>query len=367
MWLGGAVFATALVLALLAFGGGAHAAFAAAPSSTEPTTSPTLTTTVLDSVTVRSGHSVTIHYRADGPADGTVTIELLVTTRGGDPVRTLVRGHVVPVGVDQTWRGAIKLAAGRYVVTAHATDAAGLPEAQALPAGLVVLKALPPAVPGASARRAAFSWAAQRAGRVAVAVIDSRGRLYGYHEHEPFMSASIVKAMLLVAYLRNHSTVTPAMRGVLHRMIDDSDNAAADVVYGLVGRGGLERLARTAGMKGFHATGQWITTQVTAADMAFFFRDMDTWVPRRHRQFADWLLSHVSPYQSWGIPVAARPLGYRVFFKPGWLGAWVLANEAARLERGRVRLGLAVFTDDNPASIYGKDTISGVTWRLLRR
>ena len=45
----------------------------------------------------------------------------------------------------------------------------------------------------------------------------------------------------------------------------------------------------------------------------------------------------------------------------------VLANEAARLERGRVRIGLAVFTDHNPTSSYGKDTIRGITQRLLRR
>ena len=72
-------------------------------------------------------------------------------------------------------------------------------------------------------------------------------------------------------------------------------------------------------------------------------------------------------WQRWGIPAAAEPLGYRVYFKPGWLGAWYLANEAARLERGRVRIGLAVFTNGNPASSYGKDTIAGVTARLLHR
>ena len=65
--------------------------------------------------------------------------------------------------------------------------------------------------------------------------------------------------------------------------------------------------------------------------------------------------------------MAAEPRGYRVYFKPGWLGAWTLANEAARLERRRVRIGLAVFTDHNPSSTYGKDTIAGVTARLLRR
>ena len=74
---------------------------------------------------------------------------------------------------------------------------------------------------------------------------------------------------------------------------------------------------------------------------------MHTWLPSRHRSFADRLLSHVTPYQCWGIPAAERPVGCRVHFKPRWLGAWVLANQAARLERGSVRLGRAVLTDDN--------------------
>lgn len=350
----------AIGVAVLAIGGG-RAAVA------DTGTSETLTTSVAHGVSVHRGQLAKIDYRADDTAGGTVTIDLVVTTAADEVVRTLVSALETPAGVDLVWRGRIWLKTGRYVVVAHARDASGLSEAQAVPASLTVLKALPPLVPSAAARRAAFTWAARRAGRVAVAVIDSRGRLYGYHARVPFVSASVVKAMLLVAYLRGHSTVSAAMRGVLQRMIDYSDNAAADVVYRAVGRGGLVRLARRAGMQGFRTTGAWITTRVTAADMALFFRDMETWVPKRHRSFANWLLANVTPSQRWGIPAAAVPRGYRVYFKPGWLGAWVLVNEAARLEGHGVRLGLAVFTDRNPYSSYGKETIAGVTRRLLRR
>jgi hypothetical protein len=101
--------------------------------------------------------------------------------------------------------------------------------------------------------------------------------------------------------------------------------------------------------------------------MARFFLDMEQYVPRKHRRFANGLLIQIVAYQRWGVPAAAEPLGYRVYFKPGWLGAWTLANDAARLERGKVRIGLAVFTDDNPTSSYGKETIAGVTARLLNR
>jgi hypothetical protein len=181
------------------------------------------------------------------------------------------------------------------------------------------------------------------------------------------MTASTVKAMLLVAYLRHHTTVSSGMRATLTSMIEVSDNDSADAVYASVGRDGLKRLARLAGMPSFRTSGAWISCRVDAADMARFFRDMEQYIPRRHRSFANGLLTHIVSYQSWGIPAAARPLGYRVYFKAGWLGAWVLANQAARVEHGRVRLGIAVFTSGNAAGSYGKETVAGVTARLLRR
>ncbi len=349
----------AIGAAFLVIGGG-RAAVA------DPGASETLTTSVIHAVSVHRGQVARIDYRADDVAGGTVTIDLVVTSPQGAVVRTLVSAREAPVGVVQVWRGRVWLKTGRYVIAAHARDASGLSEAQAVPAALSVQRALPPIIPSAAARRAAFTWAARRAGRVAVAVVDSRGRPFGFHAGVPFTSASVVKAMLLVAYLRHHATVSAAMRDVLRHMINYSDNSAADAVYRVVGRRGLAKLARTVGMQGFRTTGAWVSTRITAADMAPFFRDMETWVPVRHRRFANWLLAHVTPSQCWGIPAAAVPLGYSVYFKPGWLGAWVLANEAARLEGHSVRLGLAVFTDRNPYSSYGKDTIAGVTRRLLR-
>jgi len=351
---------------------GAHAAAApgaahATPASADPAISETLTTSVLRAVTMRSGTRATIAYRADDTAGGIVTVDLLVTTRTGHVVRTLAREVSVVAGVDQTWRGRIRLRPGLYRIVAHARDLTGRSEISAESTGLRMRPPLPPLVPTARARRAAFTWAARRAGQVAVAVVDSRGHLYGYRAWRPYLSASVVKAMLLVAYLRTHKSVSAAMRFALTRMIVSSDNDAADAVYRSVGPRGLTHLARTAHMHGFHASSSWIVCRITAADMARFFRDMERYLPPRHRRFANQLLSHISAYQRWGIPVAAEPRGYRVYFKPGWLGAWVLASEAGRLERGRVCLGLAVLTDDNPTSTYGRDTIAGVTARLLQR
>ena len=347
---------------------GAATSSSASPSPfASPGTSETLTTTVVRPVTVHSGSVARVRYHADDTAGGTVTVDLLVTTRSGAVRRRLVTGRVTAVGVERVWRGRLRLRRGRYLLVAHALDASGRSEAGATPAALRVLPPLPPLVPTARARRAAFAWAAQRAGHVAVAFVDSRGRAYGYHASDRFTTASVVKALLLVAYLRRHSSLDPGMRETLTRMITVSDNAAADTVYRSVGRSGLTRFADRAGLRSFRASGSWILCRVATGDMARFFRDMERYIPKDHRRFANSLLAGIVSSQRWGIPAAAERLGYRVYFKPGWLGAWILANEAARLERRRVRIGLAVFTDRNPGSTYGKETIAGVTARLLSR
>jgi hypothetical protein len=47
---------------------------------------------------------------------------------------------------------------------------------------------------------AAERYAEGRAGTVTFAVLDEAGRLHGYHSREVAPSASVLKAMLLVAY-----------------------------------------------------------------------------------------------------------------------------------------------------------------------
>ena len=44
-----------------------------------------------------------------------------------------------------------------------------------------------------------------------MAVVDSRGELHGWHEHQRFTGASLVKAMLLVAYLRSEPEADAAL------------------------------------------------------------------------------------------------------------------------------------------------------------
>ena len=223
-----------------------------------------------------------------------------------------------------------------------------------------------PAFPSAAAIVRALDWAEDRAGEVGVAVVDNRGALHTYNAHRQFQSASVAKAMLLVAYLRRHPRPTTAMRLTLRSMIEKSDNVSADTVYGLVGNRGLLGVAKLAGMRDFDVGTSWINTRMTAADQARFFYRYESYLPTRSIAFARQLLSGITPLQRWGIAAAAGTAGWKVFFKGGWLGEYnEVMNQAAWLERGGVRWSLAVLTDDNPTSSYGRQTQKGITGLLL--
>src|SRR4051794_21814039 len=77
---------------------------------------------------------------------------------------------------------------------------------------------------------AARSWANTRQGAIAFAVRTEHG-LWGIGLDRRFPSASVVKAMLLVAYLRQssvrHRDLRPTDRALLDPMIQRSDNIAA--------------------------------------------------------------------------------------------------------------------------------------------
>jgi hypothetical protein len=95
---------------------------------------------------------------------------------------------------------------------------------------------------------------------------------------------------------------------------------------------------------------------------------MDSLIPREFVGYARFLLSTIVAWQTWSIPVVARPLGYRVFFKDGSeptaLGQ--LVHQVARLEGHDRTFALAVMTDGDPSMLYGEATIEGVAGAVLR-
>jgi len=215
----------------------------------------------------------------------------------------------------------------------------------------------------------ATKFARARAGRVDWAVVTPDGRVRGAGIHARHRSASVVKAMLLVAYLNHGDVPRRSLRSrekaFLRPMIVRSDNGAASHTRNIVGDAGLRTLARRVRMKDFATSPSWGSTQISPYDQTRFFYRLDAFVPRRHRGYARALLSNIIGSQRWGLPPAV-PNGWRVYFKGGWLPPRVV-NQVGLLERGNRHIAIAVFTDGDPSFGYGQKSIQGVAQRLLLR
>jgi hypothetical protein len=211
-----------------------------------------------------------------------------------------------------------------------------------------------------------------RGGIVGVSVIDSHGHVRGIHDTRRFVTASVIKAMLLVSYLRkvNHQGrgLTSYEKAHLRPMIHVSSNTDATWVYSRVGDGRLRRLARKADMDQFWICCSWGYARFSARDQAKFFWLLKRLTPPRFRDYATHLLRSIVSWQSWGIPRVGRRRGFSVFFKGGWRGTGRgrLVHQASFIRYHGTGFSLAVLTDANPSMSYGIETIAGVARRILR-
>lgn len=253
---------------------------------------------------------------------------------------------------------------------------------RALACWLLVLAAAAPAAPAATCASVpagwqphvaeARAWAAARHGMVSFAV-RTDARLVGWRARRTVDTASVLKAMLLVAYLNRPAVRDRALTGadldVLGPMIRRSDDAAATRVRGIVGNAGLNRVAHAVGMRHFRAaTGPgWGASRTDAADQTRFFLHLERYVAPRHRATAFHLLRTVTPAQRWGIGRVRLP-GWRVYFKGGWgAGTGATDHQIALLRGcGDTRLAVAVMTKFQGSHDYGQRTLEGVFRRLLR-
>ena len=207
---------------------------------------------------------------------------------------------------------------------------------------------------------AAAAWAAQRQGSVSFAVRTPH-RLYGRGVDRQVPAASVLKAMLMVAYLREGR----ADRALLRPMITRSDNVSATRVRDLIGNGALIRLAHDAGMTRFAVDPIWGMSLITARDQTRFFLHLESLLPQRHRTYALRLLRSIVPSQRWGM-ARVIPEGWRLHFKGGWgSGTGAVDHQVGLLRRGDHRVAIAVLTTGSPSHAYGKATLEGVSRRLL--
>ncbi|MDQ2631868.1 MAG: class A beta-lactamase-related serine hydrolase [Actinomycetota bacterium] len=214
----------------------------------------------------------------------------------------------------------------------------------------------------------ARKYAKKRAGDVAFATIDQRGRFRGYRVRDTAPAASVFKVMLLASLLRKRaeSGLSRRDRRLLAPMIRWSDSVTATTVRNMVGVRRIRRLARAAKMRDFDYHPVWGLSLTSPRDQVRFMYRLQRYVPKRHRAYDRFLLSHVVGSQRWGVGRAA-PRGWKLFLKGGWgSGSGRVDHQVALLKRGRKRIALAIFTEFNPSHEYGKRTLRGVARRLLR-
>jgi hypothetical protein len=133
----------------------------------------------------------------------------------------------------------------------------------------------------------------------------------------------------------------------------------------MLGSGPITAMARKAGMKDFSYHSIWGLSRTSARDQAGFFRRLDSLIPKRHRDYARYLLKNIVASQRWGVG-EARPRGWDLFFKGGWgVGTGRVNHQSARYEKGRCWAALSVMTEFSPSHGYGTETIEGVAERLL--
>jgi hypothetical protein len=217
--------------------------------------------------------------------------------------------------------------------------------------------------------REAASYAATRTGGISFGVRTERG-LRGVDVQRAVPSASVLKPMLLVAYLRRpevrRRALRPDERALLAPMIRRSDSTAASIVCNIVCGGGVQRLARRVGMRRFRVARPWGLSSIDVADQTRFFLHIDRFLPRRHRAYAMRLLGSIVPSQRWGI-APERPRGWALYFKGGWgSGTGWADHQVALVRRGRRRLAVAILITSSPSHEYGKETLRGIAARLLR-
>lgn len=217
---------------------------------------------------------------------------------------------------------------------------------------------------------AAIRYSQERSGSISFSVKSSSGRLFAYRGHRVVPAASVFKAMLLAGYLRQSSVRDRKLddddRSLLAPMIRRSDNSAATAIADRLGPRRINDLARDAGMRHFRYTRPWGLSSIDATEQARYFFHLGRYIPKRHRDYARYLLSHIVRSQRWGIAKVHRP-DWDLYFKSGWgSGTGAVSHQVAFLEKGSRRIAVAIMITDSPSHAYSIETLRGVAKRLLK-
>lgn len=216
----------------------------------------------------------------------------------------------------------------------------------------------------------AAAFAASRANSTSFAVIGTDGEMVGHRAATRVPTASVLKVMFMVAYLRQADVrdraLTASDRDLLEPMIRWSANDPATRIANMLGPEPMYRLAADAGMQDFSYTRPWGLSRTSARDQVAFMLEVDRYIPERHRAYALQLLTEIVPEQRWGIGEVETD-GWTKHFKGGWgSGTGATDHQVVLLvHEDGTRVALAVMTTDSSSHEYGTNTLRGVFRRLL--
>jgi beta-lactamase class A len=233
-------------------------------------------------------------------------------------------------------------------------------------------KADPDTAVGDAVKAATASWPGHLS--LAIADLDSgASAVYAPDGHE-FATASIAKVDILATALlhaeRAGRTLTPSEQADARRMIEASDNDAADRLWSLIGSAqGAASANKTFGLARTTPgdAGHWGLTMTTAADQLRLLRAVttsDSPLSASSRSYLDGLMSNVEPGQGWGVSACADP-STSTALKNGWLprsatGLWVV-NSIGSVRHNGHHLLIAALSDDQKSQEDGIHLVETAT------
>jgi beta-lactamase class A len=199
----------------------------------------------------------------------------------------------------------------------------------------------------------------------------------GYRAHAAYDSASVVKATLLGALLRqaeeDHRKLTKREKKLACAMITKSDNAATSTLWRQVGRKNVQHFLDLARMTDTEPVrrGYWGLTQVTAGDQVKLLKLLTSHnrvLNDRSRGYELHLMTKVTEGQRWGTPAGA-PKDAAAHVKNGWLSrsthGWRV-NSIGAFTGGGHDYGIAILSQDNRTMADGVKTVEAASRAIHR-
>ena len=204
-------------------------------------------------------------------------------------------------------------------------------------------------------------------GNIAAGVVDAAtGAVAVYGGSREFHTASIIKVDILASLLLQHqwsdAPLSAQERSAATEMIEDSNDEAANDLWGAAGEGqgvgvanqelGLRQTTPGDGI-------DWGLTHTTVEDQLRLLADLaasHSPLSAGSRSYELGLMRHVAAGQDWGVTAAAVP-GAIAAVKDGWLAdgsdtTWVI-NSIGVISHGGQEMLVAVLSSDQPSESAG--------------